>query len=128
MTRFALSMTLLCLALPGAVRAADASMCSSMCTQQKQECKAKVPRRVEIDRIALIPPEEKNPLARSATRAPVVDPDERSRERADIAKHTAERAGMCDDSYLRCTRACASPGRATGESEVIIRRKPDAGR
>jgi hypothetical protein len=105
--------------VPGAALAADASVCTSLCTGARQSCRAKVPRAVNFDRTPLIESEEKNRLAAAAGQGQPVPPDTRRRERSEDESRRIERNGICDDDYHRCVRSCASPAAAAGTSEVL---------
>jgi hypothetical protein len=109
----------LAIAFPALASAADASMCTSLCASDRKECRAKVPRAVDLDRTLQVDNEEKNPLARAATRGQPVPSVDRIRDRSEYESRRVERNGMCDDTYARCTRSCAAPGPTSGASEVL---------
>jgi hypothetical protein len=109
----------LAIVFPAVAGAADASMCTSLCTSARKECRAKVPRAVDLDRTMRVDPEDKNPLARAATRGQPTPSVDRIRDRSDYESRRVERNGMCDDTYQRCTRSCAEPGPAPGASDVL---------
>lgn len=114
-------LTAVSLVLPGLAFADDASVCNSLCTSTRKECRARVPLAVDLDRTLKVGNTETNPHARVAGQAQPVAADARVRDRSEYESRRTERNGMCDDSYNRCVRSCASPAAAAGTSEVLTR-------
>lgn len=92
----------------GACRAAEPTLCKSMCDAGKRECRAHGRELAGERGAALLEMPEKNPLARTAQ---VQVPTESSRAIDDAGTQARRmgQAGACDDTWLRCTRACAAP-------------------
>ena len=95
----------------GVCQAAEPSLCKSMCDADKRECRAHVRELAGEDGGGLLEMPEKNPLARAAQ---VQVPTEASRaiDNAGTQSRRMGQAGACDETYLRCTRACAAPADA----------------
>ena len=121
MRRLILLLASLNLAVPGIALAEDASLCSSLCTSARKECRTKVPLAVDLDNTLKIDNGTKNPMARAVAQGVPASPDTRVRERSEYESRRAERNGMCDDTYARCTRGCANPAAGATPSEVLTR-------
>ena len=117
---------LLGMSLSAAGVAAEPGMCKSLCTTEKQECRAKVKHLTDLDRDVLLAPDGKNPYARTNSEGQVPTMEARAREQADTRRRVAERNGQCDTTYLRCVRACEAPAHG-GTDAVILRRRQEAG-
>jgi hypothetical protein len=116
-----LLLALLGTAIPAIGLAQDASMCTSLCTSARQECKASVPAKVDLDRSLDTGGDTKNPHALAASRGAVPSADARLRNRSENESRRIERNGMCDDTYLRCSRGCANPAASAKPSEVLTK-------
>jgi hypothetical protein len=125
MYRIKLMLALLGLALGAASHAGEPGLCKSICTNDKQECRAKAKRLTELDREVLAAPESKNPFDRANNVGAVATSEARARDQADANRRVSERNGQCDMTYLRCVRACDAPAR-DGTDSVILKRKPEA--
>jgi hypothetical protein len=104
--RLAVLMSLMGLVVTNAALADEPSLCKSMCASEKRECRASArdSAKDELSPLAEMP--EKNPLARTA-QGQVRRTESLALEDAGVTHRRIARAGACDDSYLRCTRACA---------------------
>lgn len=106
MKRVALLSVLTCLLSMGAVRAAEPSLCKSLCDSERRECRANI-QELAADRSEGLMP-EKNPMARAAQHE-VATPASQAVENVGTPGRRLGHAGECDATYLRCTRACAAP-------------------
>jgi hypothetical protein len=104
----------------GVAHAADAGLCKSMCAAEKRECRAQVRELAAEDGKPLLEMAERNPMARAAQEQ-VPAPAGLAIDNAGTQTRRIDKAGKCDDSYLRCTRACAAP-----PESILV--KPAAGR
>lgn len=116
---------LLGMALSAAAHAAEPGLCKSMCASEKRECRADAQRLTELDRDVLIAPDSKNPFDRAANQGQVAPMATQAHERADDHRRSAERTGKCDATYLRCTRACDTPGHTDTDSVILRRHQPE---
>lgn len=122
-----LSAAVLGILLGAPVFAADTGVCKSMCTTEKQECRANAKRLTELDREVLVAPESKNPFDRTNNAGQVASIATQANERTDAHRRVSERNGQCDATYLRCTRACDTPGHTDLDSVIQRHKQPDAG-
>ena len=127
MNRIKLLAAVLGMSLSAAALAAEPRICKSMCASEKRECRADARSQTESDRDPLITTESKNPFDRENSRGQVASVAAQANERADSARRVSERNGRCDATYLRCTRACDTPGHTDLESVIQRRKQPDAG-
>jgi hypothetical protein len=106
MKRVALLSVLMCLLSTGAARAAEPTLCKSMCDSERRECRANIPE-LAMDRSEGLMP-DRNPMARAAQHE-VATPASQAIENVGTPGRRLGHAGECDATYLRCTRACAAP-------------------
>jgi hypothetical protein len=106
----------------GACHAAgpESGLCKSMCDADKRECRAHGRELAAEDGAPLLDMPEKNPLARGA-QMQVPTTSSQALENSGTQSRRMRHASQCDDTYLRCTRACAAPA----ASSVV---KPASGR
>ncbi|KQV51950.1 hypothetical protein [Massilia sp. Root335] len=104
----------------GACQAAEPSLCKSLCDADKSECRANAHELAADDGSPPLEMPEKNPLARAA-QLQVPTESSRAIDNAGTQARRIGHAGACDETYLRCTRACAAPA----ASSVV---KPASGR
>jgi hypothetical protein len=126
MNRSKLLMAVLGMSLSAAALAAEPGVCKSMCTGEKQECRAKAQSQTELDRDPLITSDTKNPYDRANNAGLVVSAATQAHDRADDYRRGAERKGQCDATYLRCTRACDTPGHTDTDSVIQRRRQTES--
>lgn len=91
-----------------ACHAAEPSLCKSMCDANKRECRAHAHELAAEDGAPLLEMAEKNPMARAA-QLQVPTESSRAIDNAGTQARRMGHAGACDETYLRCTRACAAP-------------------
>ena len=96
----------------GTGQAAEPSVCKSMCDSERRECRAHVRDLAGDDGAPLLAMPEKNLMARTA-QEPVPTAASRAIGKAGTQSRSMARAGACDETYLRCTRACADPAGAS---------------
>jgi hypothetical protein len=96
----------------GASHAADAGLCKSMCGAEKRECRANVLGQARDDGGSLLEMGERNPMARAAQEQ-VPAQAARAIDNAGTQTRRIDKAGKCDATYLRCTRACDAPADAS---------------
>jgi hypothetical protein len=106
-----LAAVLLAAAIPSAWSAEDAGFCKSMCSSERQECRADARRATGNDDLLERGPAEKNPFANTASHTQGQSEQMRAAGNASFQKRQSERFGVCEDKYLRCTRACSIPGK-----------------
>jgi hypothetical protein len=106
MKRLALLPVLMCLMSMGVARAAEPTLCKSLCDSERRECRANI-HELAADRSEDLMP-ERNPMARAAQHE-VATPASQAIENAGTQGRRLGHAGECDATYLRCTRACAAP-------------------
>jgi len=120
MKRFTLLVVMMGSMWAGAGYAADASVCKSLCSAEKRECRAQVRDLAADDGKPLLEMNERNPLARAA-QAQVPAPAGRALDQAGTQTRRIDKAGKCDEAYQRCVRACAAPA-----DSILV--KPGQGR
>jgi len=108
MKRFSLLAILMGAMWAGAACAADAGMCKSMCSTERNECRAQVRGLAADDGKSLLEMNERNPMARAAQER-VPAPAERALDNAGTQTRRLDKAGQCEEAYQRCVRACAAP-------------------
>jgi len=117
-------LSLLLTALMGsAAMAAEPSVCTSLCSEQKNVCRKQAQRSTELDSNPLIGTAPRNSDERTLAKLQDGTLEQRGRERSDFQKRKSERDSACNDSYLRCSAACSAPVPAAGESSVVIKRR-----
>jgi len=92
----------------GASLAAEPGLCKSMCDADKRECRAHAHTLAAGHADGFLEMPERNPMARDA-QTQVTTQASRALENAGTQSRRMDYAGACDDTYLRCTRACAAP-------------------
>jgi len=125
MNRIKLLAAVLGMSLGAAAFAAEPGVCKSMCANEKRECRADARSQTELDRDPLITTQTKNPFERANNTGQVASAAAQANERADSYRRVSERNGRCDATYLRCTRACDTPGHTDLESAIQRRKQPD---
>lgn len=96
----------------GVGRAEEPSLCKSMCDADKRECRAHAHELASDDGALPLTTAEKNPMA-EVRQADVPTTSARALENAGTQSRRMRFASQCDDTYLRCTRACAAPAEAS---------------
>lgn len=94
--------------LPAARAAEDAGFCKSVCGSERQECRVSARKATGNDDL-LEQPIGKNPFANTARHAQGQSVQMRAADEASFQKRKSERFGVCEDNYLRCSRACGIP-------------------
>lgn len=92
----------------GACQAEEPSLCKSMCDADRHECRVHGQELAADHGAPLLEMWEKNPTARVA-QDQVPTESSRALENAGTQARRMNYAGKCDDTYLRCTRACTAP-------------------
>jgi hypothetical protein len=95
--------------LPAAQAAEDAGFCKSMCSSERQECRAAARKATSVLDLPDRGLPEKNPLANTASHVQTPSAQEHAADSASFQKRQSERYGVCEDKYQRCTRACSVP-------------------
>jgi hypothetical protein len=96
--------------LPSTHAAEDAGFCKSMCTSERQECRALARKATSNDELVSDREvSQKNPFANTAGNLQGQSVDQRAADNAGFHRRQSERYGTCDDKYQRCTRACSVP-------------------
>lgn len=108
MKRFTLLAIMMASTWAGAAYAADASVCKSMCSTERRECRAQVRELAAEDGKPFLEMAERNPLARAAQEQ-VPAPAGQALDNAGTQTRRIDKAGKCDEAYQRCVRACAAP-------------------
>jgi hypothetical protein len=103
---------LLAAALPSVHAAEEAGFCKSMCGSERQECKATARKMTSNDDLIGRSEPGKNPFAHTASHSQGQSEDMRAADNAGHQRRQSERVGVCEDKYLRCTRACSVPPKA----------------
>ena len=119
MKRLALLSVLMCLMWAGAARAAEPTLCKSLCDSERRECRANVPELAADRSEGLMP--DRNPMARAAQHE-VPTPAAQAIENVGTPARRLGHAGECDATYLRCTRACAAPQASSVLKPEAVRR------
>jgi len=107
---------LLAAALPSVHAAEDAGFCKSMCSSERQECRATARKMTSNDDLIERSGPGKNPFANTASHSQGQSEDMRAADNAGYQRRQSERVGACEDNYLRCTRACSVPVKAKSGS------------
>lgn len=103
---------LLAAAIPSAWAAEDVGFCKSMCGSERQECKAEARKATSNDELIGESVSPKNPFANTASHSQGQSVQEQAAGSASFHRRQSERIGVCEDKYLRCTRACSAPPKA----------------
>jgi hypothetical protein len=98
--------------------AEEPSVCTSMCTSEKEQCTVRAAKLTELDKEPKL--EEKNPFARTGDVGQVWSESARVNERRAAQRRNSERVEVCNASYKRCTRACA-PTPPAGEQAAAVK-------
>lgn len=123
MHRTSLIAVLMGFLLSNACLADETAFCKPACDEERRVCKAKGRELAEDDNTPFLSMGEKNVLARAAARGQVPSEAARAGERVATQSRRLRHAEACDDTYARCTRACASPAAAAPESPAIFNRR-----
>lgn len=112
-------LALLCLALGlgSAAHAGEPGLCTSLCSTQKEECKANALEATENDTSNFFEMREKNPYARAAAQGQPVPEMTRTADRSNFEKRKQERFNACESKFRQCTRACTVPN-----SSVVLKK------
>jgi hypothetical protein len=102
--------------MPSVHAAEDAGFCKSMCSSERQECRATARRMTGNDDLADRSGPDRNPFANTASHSQGPSEDMRAADNAGYQRRQSERFGTCEDKYLRCNRACSVPPRAKAGS------------
>ncbi|KQQ97118.1 hypothetical protein [Massilia sp. Leaf139] len=107
----------------GAV-AADPGFCHSVCDSERRACKADVAQLAAEDGEGLLVMQEKNQLARTASRtgAPTSIPVKAGEQTA-VANRRIQRTAACETAYGRCERSCKAPEAKAPVSPIYTPRK-----
>lgn len=111
---------LLCAMLGGACQAAEATVCKSICTQERRECRGQAELLTQTDTDPLYAPRATNRDARAFAEVRV---NALEKPGSDFQKRKMERYHACDDTSLRCSRACSSPPPAAEPASVVLKPK-----
>jgi hypothetical protein len=116
MRRGSFMLALAGLLLSTASLAAEPSFCASVCDSERRACRADVQQLAAEDGEGLLNMAERNQIARTAAKTQTPSSATLAGERASLQTRRIQRIGACEQTYLRCARACkvpevASPGR-----------------
>lgn len=115
MRRGSFMLALAGLLLSTASLAAEPSFCASVCDSERRACRADVQQLAAEDGDGLLNMAERNQIARTAAKTQSPSSATLAGERAGVQSRRVQRIGACEETYLRCARACkvpevASPG------------------
>jgi hypothetical protein len=99
-------------AMPAAQAADEPGFCKSMCGSERQECKVTAHKMTGNDDLLERSGPEKNPFANTASHTQGQSEQDRVAGNASFHRRQSERVGACEDTYLRCTRACTVQDKA----------------
>ena len=97
---------LLCALLSMPCRAAEPSVCKSICSEEKRECRKEALQKTELDSNPMFASVEPNRDARALAKLEGGSAESRGREKSEFQKRKSERASVCAATYMRCARAC----------------------
>jgi hypothetical protein len=128
MNRLAVLMILAGLSsVSGACLADEPAFCKSMCTSEKNQCRATAIAREEKEGRSLADMPEKNQFARTA-QVQMASSDAGSLEKSGYEHRRMTRASACEDAWQRCTRGCNAPnGNADPVGAVVSRHTKKGG-
>ena len=109
MRRGSFMLALTGLLLSTASLAAEPSFCSSVCDSERRACRADVQQLAAEDGEGLLNMTERNQLARTAAKTQSPSSATLAGERSGVQARRIQRTAACEDTYLRCTRACRAP-------------------
>jgi len=109
MRRGSFMLALAGLLLSTASLAAEPSFCSSVCDSERRACKADVQQLAEENSKGLFNMAERNQIARTAAKTQTPSSATLAGERAGVQTRRIDRIGACEETYLRCARACKVP-------------------
>ena len=115
MRRGSFMLALAGLLLSTASLAAEPSFCASVCDSERRACRADVQQLAAEDGEGLLNMAERNQIARTAAKTQTPSSATLAGERAGVQTRRMQRTAACEETYLRCSRACkvpevASPG------------------
>jgi hypothetical protein len=115
MRRLCLCLAVLGSLVAGACQAAEPSFCRSVCDSEQRACRVDVEQRAAERGEGLFNMNERNVLASTAAKTQAPSQANQAGERAALQSRRIARSAACDDTYLRCTRACnVAPAGAAG--------------
>jgi hypothetical protein len=103
--------------------AQEPNFCKSVCDSERRACKADVQQLAAEDGDGLFNMTDHNQLARTAAKTQGPSAATLAGERAGVNARRIARSAGCDDTYLRCTRTCASPGAKSVVSPVLTEKR-----
>jgi hypothetical protein len=109
MRRGSFMLALTGLLLSTASLAAEPSFCSSVCDSERRACRTDVQQLAAEDGEGLLNMAERNQLARTVAKVQSPSPATLAGERSSVQTRRIQRIGACEETYLRCTRACKAP-------------------
>lgn len=112
--------------LSGACLADEPAFCKSMCTSEKNQCRAIAVAKQEKEGRSLVDMPEKNPLARTA-QVQMGSSDAGALEKSGYEHRRMTRASACEDAWQRCTRECSVPKGTDAEGAVVSRHAKKSG-
>jgi hypothetical protein len=122
MNRFLQFSVLLSTLLSGACMAAEATVCKSICAEEKRACRASAQHQTQMDGSSGFEMQESNRDARALGKLQGSPQDAKAAGQGDLRKRKLERDQACDSKAMACTRACSSP--PAQPSSVVLRPKP----
>jgi hypothetical protein len=127
MNRLAVLMFLVGLSgLSGACFADEPAFCKSMCTSEKNQCRATTIARDEKEGRSLADMPEKNQFARTA-QVQMASSDAGSLQKSGYEHRRMAHASACEDAYQRCTRGCNAPGGNADSVGAVVSRHTKKG-
>jgi hypothetical protein len=112
MTRTVLLAALFAATIPAVHAADEPGFCKSMCGSERQECRTTARKMTSNDTLLEGPQAEKNPFANTASHTQGQSEQARVAGSDSYHRRQSERFGACEDTYLRCTRACSVQDKA----------------
>ncbi len=121
MTTSLRSSVLLSLLLSAACSAAEPTMCTSLCTAEKRQCRAAAEHQSQMDiSSAFSTAEQHYREARTVGQFQNTPQDAKASARDDLRKRTGERDQACESAAATCAKACSIPAPKATPSDVLV--------
>jgi hypothetical protein len=92
-----------------ACRADEAGLCKPMCVEEKRTCRSAALSQIDRDSESFTVWREKNPMAREFGNGSVHTNQPTGPAARNLQDRAMTRKAVCDDRYMACTKACATP-------------------
>lgn len=121
MKPFAQLSLLLSVLLSASAIAAEASMCKSLCSAEKRECRANAKNLTGLDLSPLVQDMKASRDARALAKIQSTPGQARADQSTEFRKRQQERDSACDSRAMACSRSCAVPAPVETTSDIMLK-------